>query len=44
MTYLVSPDEVAVAYTELRTRVIALLRDAGEGVADIPVPHCPHGQ
>ena len=41
MTYLVSPDEVAVAYTELRTRVIALLRDAGEGVADIPVPHCP---
>ena len=41
MTYLVSPDEVAVAYTELRTRVIALLREAGEGVANIPVPHCP---
>lgn len=41
MTYLVSPDEVAAAYTELRTRVIALLREAGEGVADVPVPHCP---
>ena len=41
MTYLVSPDEVAAAYTELRTRVIALLREAGEGVANIPVPHCP---
>jgi hypothetical protein len=41
MTYLVSPDEVASAYVELRTRVIALLREAGEGVADLPVPHCP---
>ena len=41
MTYLVSPDEVAAAYTELRTRVIALLREAGEGVTNIPVPHCP---
>ena len=41
MTYLVSPDEVAAAYTELRTRVIALLREAGEGVGNIPVPHCP---
>jgi len=41
MTYLLSPDEVAAAYVELRTRVTALLREAGEGVADIPVPHCP---
>ena len=41
MTDLVSPDEVAAAYTELRTRVIALLREAGEGVGNIPVPHCP---
>jgi hypothetical protein len=41
MTYLVSPDEVASAYVELRTRVIALLREAGEGVADLPVPHFP---
>ena len=41
MTYLLSPDEVAAAYVELRTRVVALLREAGEGVADIPVPHCP---
>ncbi len=41
MTYLLSPDEVAAAYVELRTRVTALLREAGEGVADTPVPHCP---
>jgi hypothetical protein len=41
MTYLLSPDEVAAAYVELRTRVVALLREAGEGVADTPVPHCP---
>ena len=29
MTYLLSPDEVAAAYVELRTRVTALLREAG---------------
>lgn len=25
----------------MRTRVIALLREVGEGVADVTVPHCP---
>jgi uncharacterized protein (TIGR03083 family) len=41
MSYLVDAEEVVTAYVELRDRMIGLLRELPEEVANVSVPHCP---
>ena len=41
MSNLLPDTEVSAAYTELRARVVALLRSLPESAGDRVVPHCP---
>lgn len=41
MSHLLPVAEVAAAYIELRTRIVAILRDLPESAGDVLVPHCP---
>jgi uncharacterized protein (TIGR03083 family) len=41
MSCLVDAEEVVTAYVELRDRMIGLLRELPEEVANVTVPHCP---